>query len=78
MKKLILLISLIFLTGCDPIEFDSNSADQCLRQKIFERCLELTPSNCTDCGDLVNECNNAAYYQSLRLKEFIKPECRGK
>lgn len=74
------IVSIFALSGCNQ-EF--SSPDQCLRQEIFKQCLANIPKGPThltaagnDWDEVVSQCDGAAYYQSMRIKSTIKPECR--
>jgi hypothetical protein len=78
MKGFVLLLVLI-ISGCDIPE--QPIVDQCLRVELFQNCLKIIPAGPTtvvsnDWAEVVDECETTAYYQSKRLREFIKPECR--
>jgi hypothetical protein len=82
MKKIILIVSVIFLFGCEsPLTVSQTVPDQCLRAQLFRECLSLVPAGpqstqYNDWREVINECADAAYYQSLRKKDQVKPECR--
>ena len=76
-----LLVSAFLLSGCN--QEPNNGPDQCLRQEIFKQCLANIPKGPThltaagnDWDEVVSQCDSAAYYQSMRIKSTIKPECR--
>ena len=77
MKKFYLLL-LLFICSCDsnfPIP------DQCLRREIFAECMKSLPLSPTttkynDWNEVVEACENVAYYQSRRAPEMIKAECK--
>ena len=87
MKKLLRVAALMAgaslftagLGGCaDP---DPQRVDQCMRREIFQQCLTNLPAGpkatmYNDWDEVVKECENVAYYQSLRRQSGIKPECR--
>ena len=75
-----LFVLAFVLSGCNE---EPNGRDQCLRQEIFKQCMASIPKGPThitdtnnDWGKVIDNCENAAYHQSLRLKSSIKPECR--
>ena len=75
MKKILFLF--FVLTACQL----KPEPDQCLRQKLFEVCLKSVPkgphkTKYNDWAEVIGECRQAAYYNSLRKVEHIKPECR--
>lgn len=78
MKKMIVVV-LFMLAGCD--EVDPAAPDQCLRREIFRECLQTVPAGpqrtvTNDWAEVIDECQSAAYYQSLRSASRIKPECK--
>ena len=75
-----LIVSSALLTGCDA---SSSAPDQCLRQEIFKQCVANLPEGPThlnaagnDWREVIHQCDSAAYLQSIRIKNIIKPECR--
>jgi len=75
---LLIFVSGVFLSSCDRV---STSTDQCLRREIFKQCMESLPEGpeityYNDWSEVVAECGNQAYYQSIRSVSQIKPECR--
>ena len=77
--KTMLAFLLISLPGCYNYNEESH-ADQCMRRQIMMECIAAVKNgaNAThkDLGPLVDECQSAAYYQSMRKGKFIKEECR--
>lgn len=77
----ILLFLAVMSGGCENNEFtDPRGADQCLRAELFEKCMKLLPAgpvstHYSDWDEVVDSCESSAYYQSLRLKSQVKPEC---
>lgn len=72
-------IAMAVLTGCDAE--GTSRPDQCLRAKIFTDCLKNAPTGpkqtkYNDWDDVVDSCEQAAYYQSRRHILTINPECR--
>lgn len=83
MKKLALLFSVLVLTACGdkPVYESKNVVDQCLRNKLFEQCLKVVPAGplatkYNDWDEVIETCGVEAYRQSLRHREFVKPECK--
>ena len=73
-------IVLLLLAGCEW-GTQSFAPDQCIRNQIFERCLTTVPkgpdhTRYNDWSEVIEECGSQAYYQSLRDKDTIKPECK--
>lgn len=76
-----LLVSAFLLSGCN--QEPNNGPDQCLRQEIFKQCVANIPKGPThltatgnDWDEVISACQSASYYQSIRVKSTIKPECR--
>ena len=72
----ILVLSLVFLSGCA----ETTGSDQCLRREIFFQCLKALPAGpletkYSDWDEVVSQCDTASYYQSLRNKSQISPQC---
>lgn len=87
MKHLIFLTT--FLIGCNEVPMpqlqvsyeNSQTIDQCVRAELFKTCLETVPKgpdivNKSDWSKIVENCGDAAQYQSVRIRKYIKPECR--
>lgn len=77
----VLFMLAFLLSGCN--QEPSNGPDQCLRQEIFKQCVANIPKGPThltatgnDWDEVISACQSAAYYQSIRIKSTIKPECR--
>ena len=74
-----LILAALMLSGCSK-EL-TKGPDQCLRAEIFRNCLSAVPKGperivgSNDWDEVVAACESAAYYQSLRTREQIKPEC---
>ncbi len=80
MIKIISILSILTLTGCEATQ-TGPTVDQCMRKDLFQQCMKLIPPGPTnvqynDWQEVVEQCALTAYYQSLRQKEYIKPECR--
>ena len=81
MKKSITALFAALLCACGQPPESPYVSDQCLRAEIFQRCLKDLPSGplatkYNDWDEVVDSCENAAYYQSKREREVVKPECR--
>jgi len=83
MKRILITLAVsLSLAGCDsPASVPIRECDQCMREQIFKECLALVPkgperTTYNDWYEVVSECESAAYWQSLRRVENIKPECR--
>jgi len=74
------LAIVLLLTGCVASYDESTHADQCLRREIMMQCLAAVKNGAIathkDLGPLVDECQSAAFYMSLRRGSSIKQECR--
>jgi hypothetical protein len=86
MKKLLLVFAVVTLTACSDKEVaimkNRHIPDQCLRAQVFEKCMRVLPAGpvatqYNDWDEVVSECGRQSYYQSIRNREFIKPECQG-
>ena len=80
MKKIIFVFMplLFLLSGC--AELSATVTDQCLRKQIFDDCLKNLPAGqdgtkYSDWDEVVQACENVAYYQSMRLETSVKQEC---
>ncbi|WEM34480.1 hypothetical protein [Xanthomonas phage X1] len=88
MKKFLIALMLVLsLGGCVSREEyiaeqeSKTTNDQCLRNQIFQQCLATIPPGpqktvYNDWNEVVSECSSVAYYQSLRVRSQVKPECR--
>ena len=85
MKKLLLVFAVVTLTACGDKEVaimkNRYIPDQCLRAVIFEKCMRVLPAGpvatqYNDWDEVVSECGRQSYYQSIRNREFVKPECQ--
>lgn len=80
MRATAILISIFALAGCkEPLPM--REPDQCLRAQLFQQCLQTVPNGpmatkYTDWSEVVQACESASYYQSLRQTQNIKQECR--
>lgn len=66
MKKLLLLIPILLLSGCTTCTWEENQDE---RERLFIQCLELVPegprqTHYNDWAEVVDECDNVAYWQS--------------
>lgn len=83
MKIAVLLVMAVALSACnEKVDKITWGTDQCLRAELFKTCLNNTPqgpqsAKYNDWDEVVSTCDNSAYYQSRRMVEHIKPECRG-
>jgi hypothetical protein len=85
MKKLLLILSVLVLTACSeevPIMKNAHISDQCQRAVIFQQCMQVLPAGplatkYNDWDEVVSECGRQAFYQSIRNRQYIKPECQG-
>jgi len=71
------LMTMPFGCGFMP---DPQVIDQCVRREIMLQCLAAIPKGpastvTNDWAEVVQECGSTAYYQSIRHKGQVKPEC---
>jgi hypothetical protein len=82
MKIAAVVLIAISLAGCGEPPATTRTRDQCLRQQIFMACLQNIPKgpNSTvvsnDWSEVIDSCELASFYQSMRQYQHIKPECR--
>lgn len=67
--------------GCAGAPRNQTAADQCLRVELFQQCMQVIPAgpkvtHDNDWHEVIEACESAAYYQSLRTISGIAPECR--
>ena len=79
MKAILIAMLTLVLTGCE--DRTQPQPDQCMRAELFAKCLSALPAGpvstqYNDWSEVVEACQNASYYQSLRSLAQIKPECR--
>jgi hypothetical protein len=77
-RVLLLCSMLMSLAACQPTQ---TIVDQCMRVELFSRCLAAAPAGpqtttYNDWAEVISQCRSEAYYQSLRMRAHIKPECR--
>jgi len=81
MTRTIAAIALTFaLAACDG-SIGVSTPDQCMRAELFASCMRALPAGpvapqYNDWDEVVTACESAAYRQSLRGAQHIKPECR--
>ena len=81
-SRVVILAILFTISGCEQmVDKDPRVNDQCKRAVIFQACLQAVPSGPTVTHDnpwdqVVRSCEEAAYYQSLRLQSQVSPVCR--
>lgn len=66
--------------GCTEAPKTQVKADQCLRVELFQQCMQAIPAGPkvtheNDWEEVIEACESAAYYQSLRTISSIVPEC---
>ncbi len=76
MKVLTILI-VCLLAACAP----ETRKDRCLEREVFKECMTLIPKGpertvYNDWDEVVGECRSLAWWNSQRLVENIKKECR--
>lgn len=69
MKYILVMVMALLVSGCDSLE--PLSANQALRSLLFKDCLNNLPAgpqstHYNDWSEVVSECENSAYYRSLR------------
>ena len=79
MKKLLLVAALVVLAGCDVQPRTNWQTDQKLRQQLFTQCLSSVPAGPSttvynDWAEVVEACEEAAYWQSRYDANASKPE----
>lgn len=79
MTRLLTVLLVLGMAGCDLPEQTTNN--QCLRAEIFKQCLAQIPEGpertvYNDWAEVVDACESAAYYQSLRKISQIPKGCR--
>jgi hypothetical protein len=79
MKALLVAASAVILVGCDGSTYPE--PDQCMRVQLFQQCMGALPAgpqstHYNDWNEVVHECGQQAYYQSLRSPDNIAKECR--
>lgn len=83
-RTLMLIIAVTLaggLQGCEKRSVASSEPDQCVRAEQFQQCMKALPAGpvsakYNDWDEVVSECRQTAYYQSLRDPATIKAECR--
>lgn len=74
---------LALLAGCESTEYQPpNIPDNCVRATLFQQCLAALPAGPTstrynDWDEVVDSCESAAYYQSLRARQYVSANCGG-
>lgn len=79
-NALLALAHALLLAGCQ-VQPPSPQPDQCMRAELFAKCMAALPPgpempHYNDWDEVVEACEDTAYYQSQRPIEVIKPECR--
>lgn len=77
--KIVLVVLCLALTGCGKAAGD-RVVDQCLRIQLAQQCLANLPAgpvatHYNDWDDVITECNRGALHQSIRNRQYVKPEC---
>ena len=79
MKRFLLAAAAcVALTGCGDVKYPKYAVDQKQRQRNFKECLAALPegprsTTYNDWDEVVNACENAAYYQSKYCYENCPP-----
>lgn len=77
--KLIVAVAFVMmLAACGDSDYPR--PDQCIRAKIFESCMKSLPAGpvstqYNDWGEVVDACESAANYQSIRARSQIPKAC---
>ena len=76
----LLALALALLQGCGDGP-SSKIVDRCKQVVLFQTCLVSLPAGpaatkYNDWDEVVDACNSAAFYQSVRMTKFVEPECR--
>lgn len=80
--RVLFCIAVLLLVSCGVEPEASPTVDQCMRVELFQSCLKATPASPSAVGgdsewaEIITNCDRSSHYQSLRLIEHIKPECR--
>ena len=78
--KYIVLLLLVLLVSCDK-PYENIITDQCMRIQLAQQCMKDIPkppnvTHYSDWDEVVGQCDDNAYYQAKRKREFVKPECQ--
>jgi hypothetical protein len=76
--EFVFAVSLPLMAGCDSAT--QIVTDQCLRAELFKQCMASLPpgpvqSHYSDWDEVVDSCENAAYWQAKRQIVYVKSEC---
>ena len=71
--------SKVISTSSDTSELAT--VDQCMRAQLFQQCMKSLPAgpiatHYNDWDEVVDECQKASKYMSVRKRKNIKEECR--
>lgn len=78
MRLAIIISVALLLSACDQPKYPLYETDQVKRAEIFQACLKAVPpgparTTYNDWAEVVNECADAAYYQSMYCYENCPP-----
>jgi hypothetical protein len=79
----LIALVLALLAGCVPEAPPKTwTIDQCTRAELFQACLRALPAGPTatkynDWDEVIEQCADAARYQSIRKAGTVKSECDG-
>ena len=73
------LFLIVLLASCGQRSL-STATDQCLRQEIFQQCIQSLPEGpkstiTNDWDEVIQSCSTHAYYGAQKDIKFVKPEC---
>jgi hypothetical protein len=79
--KVILAVLALIMAGCETPVANPWVVDECLNREIYRECMALLPKGpdktvYNDWDDVIDECNDRAYYRSQKRASQVKPECR--
>ena len=79
MKLITAILLCLLMLGCAKPE-EISAHDQCLRVELFQQCMASLPAGpvatkYNDWDEVVAQCERVAYFQSIRPRLGIKPEC---
>ncbi len=76
MRAGLLVLLCLVVSACAPDE----STNQCMRRELFKECMQLLPAgpvatHYNDWAEVVDQCEQRAYYESIQLVTNIPQEC---
>ncbi len=83
LMRFAVMLAATTLAACGPkTPYEPHSqSDQCIRAELFRQCMQSLPAGpvatqYNDWAEVVDECDGASYYQSMRPTQHIAPQCR--